>query len=239
MRRPRVLLADDHRVVLDGLVSLLSPTCDLVDTVGDGRALIEAVIRLDPDIVVADISLPLLNGIDALVQLRRKGLRAKVIFLTMHRDAAYVTRAMEEGASGFVLKHSASAELLTAIRKVLHGKTYVAPILNGCGPTARLWPRTSDAASQLTARQREVLRFVAQGRSAKEIGAALNISPRTVEFHRNKIKQEFHIRNQAELVQFALRHGDLDLTRDSSGDGLTTYTEHPATYPSPTRRSTR
>ena len=206
MRRPRVVLADDHRVVLEGLVGLLGPTCELVDTVGDGRALIEAVTRLDPDVVVADISLPLLSGIDALVHLKKKGIRAKVIFLTMHRDVAYVTRALEEGASGFVLKHSASSELLTAIRDVLHGKTYVTPLLDGRAPI-RSRSRFPDRISQLTPRQREVLRLVAQGRSAKEIGAVLNISPRTVEFHRNKIKEELRLRSHSELVQFALKHG--------------------------------
>ncbi|MEW6684515.1 MAG: response regulator transcription factor [Nitrospirota bacterium] len=207
--RPRVLLADDHRVVVEGLVTLLTPVCDLVETVEDGRALVEAAVRLDPDIVVTDISLPRLSGIDALVQLKKKRVRAKVIFLTMHRDAAYAVRAMEAGASGFVLKHSASAELLTAIHDVLKGKTYVTPLLdNGrCGQAEPARSRTRDAASGLTPRQREVLRLVAEGRSAKEIAAALHISPRTVEFHRNKIKEELHLHNQSELVQFALKHG--------------------------------
>ncbi len=207
--RPRVLLADDHRVVVEGLVKLLSPVCELVGTVEDGRALVEAAIRLDPDIVVTDISLPLLNGIDALVQLKKKHVRAKVIVLTMHRDAAYATRALDAGASGFVLKHSASAELLTAIREALKGRTYVTPLLESdarlAAKTTR--SRTRDAASGLTARQRDVMGLVAAGRSAKEIAAALHISPRTVEFHRNEIKQVLNLRNQAELVQFALKHG--------------------------------
>ena len=209
MRRPTVLLADDHRVVVEGLVNLLSPTCDLVGTVGDGRALVEAAVRLDPDLVVSDISLPLLNGIDALVQLKKKRVRAKVIFLTMHRDAAYAVRAMEAGASGFVLKHSASSELLTAIHDVLKGKTYVTPLLeaDALRQAKPSQARIRDAASQLTPRQREVLRLVAQGCSAKEIAAELNISARTVEFHRNKIKEELDLHNQSQLVQFALKHG--------------------------------
>jgi DNA-binding NarL/FixJ family response regulator len=202
-------LADDHRVVLEGLVSLLSPVCDLVGTVEDGRALVDSVARLDPDIVITDISLPCLNGIEALVQLRKKHARAKVIFLTMHRDQAYATRALEAGASGFVLKHSASSELLTAIRNVLKGKTYVTPLLQPdvCGQPDSARSRTCDATSHLTSRQREILRMVAEGLSAREIGSKLNISPRTVEFHRNKIKDELHLRNQSELVQFALKHG--------------------------------
>lgn len=209
MRRPRVLLADDHRVVVEGLVNLLSPVCELVGTVEDGRALVEAVDGLDPDIVVTDISLPLLNGIDALVQLKKRGTRAKVIFLTMHRDAAYATRALAAGASGFVLKHSASSELLAAIHEVLKGGTYVTPLLDS-GTRERAnaaQPRALDAASRLTPRQREVLRLVAAGHSAAEIASALNISPRTVEFHRNKIKEELNLRNHSELVRFALKHG--------------------------------
>lgn len=176
----------------------------------DGHALVEAAIRLDPDVVVTDISLPLLNGIDALVQLKKKRVRAKVIFLTMHRDAAYATRALEAGASGFVLKHSASAELLAAIHDVLKGKTYLTPLLEAGAlrqAKSAAQSRNRDAVSHLTSRQREVLGLVVQGRSAKEIATALNISPRTVEFHRSKIKEELHLHSQSELVQFALKHG--------------------------------
>jgi DNA-binding NarL/FixJ family response regulator len=209
MRRPRVLLADDHRVVVEGLVSLLSPVCDLVGTVEDGRALVEAVQRLDPDIVVSDISLPLLNGIDALVQLKKKRVRAKFIFLTMHRDEAYTARAMEAGASGFVLKHSASSELLAAIREVLKGKIYITPLLerDAYREAKPSKARTRDDVSRLTPRQREVLHLVAEGRSAQEIAVLLKISPRTVEFHQNRIKEELHLGNKSELVQFALKHG--------------------------------
>jgi DNA-binding NarL/FixJ family response regulator len=207
--RPRVVLADTHRLVVEGLVSLLSPVCDIVGTVEDGRALVDAVRRLRPDIVVSDISLPVLNGIDAMAQLKKQGTKAKVIFLTMHRDAAYAVRAMDAGASGFVLKHSASSELLTAIHDVLEHKTYVTPLLPSHIFQHRKSPQsqTRDAASLLTPRQREVLRLVAQGLTAKEIGEALDISPRTVEFHRNKIKGELALHNQSELVQFALKHG--------------------------------
>lgn len=209
MLRPRVLLADDHRVVVEGLVNLLSPVCELVGTVEDGRALIEAVRRLDPDIVITDISLPLLNGLDALVQLKKMRARAKVIVLTMHRDAAYAARAMEAGASGFVLKHSASSELLAAIHAVLKGKTYVTKLIERETPRQAkpAQARTRDAVSRLTPRQREVLCLVAKGRSAKEIAEALNISPRTVEFHQHKIKEELDLHSRAEMVQFAIKHG--------------------------------
>jgi DNA-binding NarL/FixJ family response regulator len=203
-------LADAHRLVVEGLISLLSPSCDIVDTVEDGRALVDAVNRLDPDIVVGDISLPVLSGIDALAQLKKRRARAMFIVLTMHRDAAYAIRALEAGASGFVLKHSASSELLAAIRDALAGKRYVTPLLppDIVDRSRRsLGARGRDPEFGLTPRQREVLRLVAEGRSAKEIGAALNISRRTVESYRHKIKDDLHLRNTAEMVQFAIKHG--------------------------------
>ena len=130
-QRPRVLLADDHRMVAEALKSLLAPEFDLVGVVEDGRALVEAAGRLRPDVIVADITMPHLNGIDALVQLRQHGDRVPVVFLTMHRDASFARRALDAGASGFVLKHSAPAELVTAIRAALEGKTYLTPQLAG------------------------------------------------------------------------------------------------------------
>ena len=184
--RPRVLLADDHRIVAEGLKSLLLPDFELVDVVEDGRALVEAARKLRPHVIVADISMPHLNGLDALSQLKKDNPGVKVVFLTMHKDVAYARRALESGGSGFVLKHSAPAELVDAIRAALDGKTYLTPALAGDVLQAmkRDGKQASDPVASLTPRQREILQLLAEGCSAKEIGAALNISVRTVEFHK-------------------------------------------------------
>ena len=148
MTRPRILMADDHRMVAEGLRSLLEPAYELVEIVEDGRELVEAAQRLQPDVIVADITMPLLNGLDAVEQIRRLGCQAKVVFLTMHKDALYAARAMRAGASGFVLKHSASAELLTAIHEALAGRTYVTPAI------AELLDRLPDSAPTATSHSR-------------------------------------------------------------------------------------
>ncbi len=212
-RRPRVLLADDHRLVAEGLKSLLAPDFDLVGVVEDGRALVEAVRTLKPDVVVADIAMPQLNGIEALVQLRQEGDRVPVVFLTMHKDVAYARRALDAGASGFVLKHSAPAELVTAIRAALDGKTYLTPQLAGevlesmkDGPE-----RAADPVTSLTPRQRQVLQLLAEGRSAKEIAARLSISARTVEFHKYQVMETLGLHTNAELTHFAIKHGLVEL----------------------------
>ena len=209
MSRPTVLLADDHRIVLEGLRSLLEPEFDLVGTVPDGRALLKAAKELDPDVIVLDISMPSLNGIEAARKLRESGVRAGIVFLTMHPDAAYATRALDAGASGYVLKHSAPDELVTAIRQALKGGTYVSPRLAGelahaYGSNA---PRREDPESNLTPRQREVLQLLAEGRSAKDIADTLCISPRTVEFHKYRMMEELNIKTTAELVRYAVKHG--------------------------------
>jgi DNA-binding NarL/FixJ family response regulator len=207
--RPRVLLADDHLMVAEALTSLLSPEFDLVGVVEDGRQLIEAVGRLRPDVIVADITMPHLNGIDALIRLREEGNRVPVVFLTMHKDATFARRALEAGASGFVLKHSASVELVTALHAALEGKTYLTPQLAGevleamkKGPS-----QDSDPAASLTLRQREVLQLLAEGRSAKEIAVSLSISTRTVEFHKYQMMETLGLRTNAELIHFAIRNG--------------------------------
>jgi DNA-binding NarL/FixJ family response regulator len=207
--RPRVLLADDHRMVTEGLKSLLTPEFELIGIVEDGRALVEAARKLHPDVIVADITMPHLNGLEALVQLKKHDPHVKIIFLTMHRDSAYARRALESGAVGFVLKHSAPAELVTALRAALDGKTYLTPELAGevlqsmqRGPAA-----PNDPAASLTPRQREILQLLAEGRSAKEIAALLNLSTRTVEFHKYQMMESLSLHNSAELVHFALKHG--------------------------------
>lgn len=209
MTRARVLLADDHRIVVEGLRALLQPEFELVGTAENGPELIEAAERLRPDVIVADISMPILNGIDAVKKLRQSGHDAKVVFLTMHPDVVFATRALEAGATGYVLKHSAPDELITAIHEVLKGGTFISSALRSpalddlLDPTKRHVKTTLD----LSARQREVLQLLAEGKSAKEIAALLNISPRTVETHKYKIMDDLGVKTTAELVQHAIKHG--------------------------------
>ncbi|MEI6193091.1 MAG: response regulator transcription factor [Verrucomicrobiota bacterium] len=209
MKRPRVLLADDHRLVAEGLKSLLSDEFELVGVVEDGRDLIEAAQKLRPEVIVADITMPHLNGIDALVRLKRDGIQVPVVFLTMHAEVAYARRALEAGAAGYVLKHSAPAELITAIRAALAGKTYVSPAV--AGEVLRVInhepEKAGDPVALLTPRQREILQLLAEGRSAKEIGDTLAISARTVEFHKYEVMEKLELRTSADLVHFALKHG--------------------------------
>lgn len=207
--RPRILLADDHRMVAEALKSLLTPEFELLDVVEDGRALIAAASKLRPDVIVADITMPHLNGLDALPQLKKDNPNVKVVFLTMHKDVAYARRALESGGSAFVLKHSAPAELVDAIHAALDGKTYLTPAL--AGDVLRSMRRdpeeTGNPVALLTPRQREILQLLAEGRSAKEIGAALEISTRTVEFHKYQMMESLDLHTNAELVHFAIKHG--------------------------------
>jgi len=207
--RPRVLLADDHLVVSEGLKQLLAEDFELVGAVQDGRALVAAAKKLRPDVIVADITMPHLNGIDAMAQLRKDNAHVKVVFLTMHHDPAYARRALQAGASGFVVKHSAPAELVMAIQAALKGQTFITPAL--ASDVLRLAQHGSrdadDPAQSLTPRQREILQLLAEGRSAKEIAAALAISPRTVEFHKYQIMEAHGLHSTAELIHFAIKRG--------------------------------
>ena len=209
MNKPRVLLADDHCVVAEGLRSLLQPHFDVVGIVSDGRELLAAVTKLDPDVIVLDISMPSLNGIEAARQMRSAKCRAKVIFLTMHREVTYAVRSLEAGASGFVLKHSATSELITAIHEALNGGTYITPQIAGdlLGSFRHGIPAGVGALGELTPRQREVLQLVAEGRSAKEVAALLRISPRTAEFHKARLMEALGVQTTAELIQYAIRTG--------------------------------
>jgi DNA-binding NarL/FixJ family response regulator len=211
--RPRILVCDDHLLVAEALKSLLAPEFDLVGVVEDGRALLDAASTLRPDVIVADVSMPHLNGIDALVQLRQSGDCTPVVFLTMHRDVTFARRALEAGASGFVLKHSAPVELVAAIHAALEGRTYLTPQLAGevldsmkQGPGGVVDPVVS-----LTPRQREILQLVAEGRSAKEIASTLSISTRTVEFHKYQMMETLGLHTNADLVHFAIKHGLVEL----------------------------
>lgn len=209
MTRPRVLLADDHQIMAEGLRSLLEPEFELVGIVTDGREAVAAVEALRPDVVVLDITMPSLNGIEAARQLRAAGSLARVVFLTMHRDAAYAARALDAGAAGFVLKHAAAAELVTAIRQALQGRTYVTPLIAAdlLQTYREREPGQTTTLDQLTPRQREVLQLVAEGHSAKEIARLLHISPRTAEFHKARLMQALGAGSTAELTQYAIRHG--------------------------------
>jgi len=211
--RPRILVCDDHLLVAEALKSLLTPEFDLVGVVEDGRALIEAAGRLRPDVIVADITMPRLNGIDALVQLRQGGDHTPVVFLTMHPDVTFARRALEAGASGFVLKHSAPVELVAAIHAALEGRTYLTPRIAGeVLDSLKQEPGTAaDPVVLLTPRQREILQLVAEGRSAKEIASTLSISARTVEFHKYQMMEKLGLRTNAELIHFAIKHGLVEL----------------------------
>lgn len=209
MNRPRVLLADDHSIVLAGLRRLMESDFDLVGTVEDGRALLEAAARLKPDIIMLDISMPLLNGIEAARQLRKIVPQSKIIFLTMHADVGYVKEAFRVGASGYLIKRSAASELATAIHEVMKGRTYVTPLVTKDMMESFLGPaaQPEKLPKPLTSRQREVLQLVAEGRSNKEIAAILEVSTKTVEFHKYNLMQALGIHTTAELTQYAMRHG--------------------------------
>jgi DNA-binding NarL/FixJ family response regulator len=209
MSKARVVIADDHPILAEGLRSLLEPEFEVVGVVADGRELVAIAKRQRPDVIIADIAMPLLNGIEAAAQLRELGVKARVIFLTMHRDVVYARRALEAGGAGFVLKHSAPSELLTAVREALQGRTYVTPMIVGelLQSYREGEARPGDPASPLTVRQREVLQLAAEGRSAKEVATLLKISIRTAEAHKARILEILGLTSTAELVQYAIRHG--------------------------------
>jgi DNA-binding NarL/FixJ family response regulator len=209
MKKPRLLLADDHRIVLEGLRGILEPEFEIVGAVEDGRALVAEAQRLKPDVVVADISMPGLNGMDAARQIKRMNAHIKIVFLTMHSEANYAAGGFDAGASGFVLKHSAPQELITAIHEALQGRTYVTPLIAGelISSYKDCSLRLQGASSALSPRQREVLQLLVAGKSSKEIGVLLNISTRTAEFHKYRMMEQLKIKTSAELVQFAVKHG--------------------------------
>jgi DNA-binding NarL/FixJ family response regulator len=208
--RPRLLLADDHELFLDGLRKLLEEDFDLVGAVGDGHAAVSAFEKLRPDLLLLDIGLPLLNGIETARQVKRVFPTALILFVTMQTDRAYVREAFRVGGSGYMLKQAAARELVEAIRTVLAGRVYLSPPIAAKGSStvfdsARLPPELFGG--QLTPRQREVLQLVAEGKSMKEIAQILGISVRTVEFHKNGIMQELSLRSTAELTRYAIEHG--------------------------------
>jgi len=207
--RYRLLLADDHQVVAQGLKSMLSTEFELVGVVTDGRALVEAAKTLRPDVVVADVTMPVLNGIEALEMLRQEGVGVPVVFLTMHNQPAYARRALKAGAAGYVLKLAAPEELLQAIRIALDGGTFVSPALARAvfESAGSMQDDGSARMAALTPHQREILRMLADGLSAKEIARKLDISSRTVESHKYQIMESLGAHSSAELIRLAIRHG--------------------------------
>ena len=206
MRRPRVLLADDHSLVLGAFENLLSGECDIVGQVADGRALIDAAEKLKPDVIVLDIGMPLLNGLEAGRQIKRRLRDVKLVFLTMHEDADLAADAFRSGASAYLLKRSAASELTTAIREVMQGRSYVTPLITGGLVGSLLNVDEQKPAPELTSRQREVLQLLAEGRSMKEVGKLLNLTARTVAFHKYRIMDQLKVKSTAELIQYAVKH---------------------------------
>jgi len=211
MKKPRVLMADDHSLILAGLRKLVEAECEVVGTVEDGRALVAAARKLRPDLILLDISMPLLNGLDAARQLQALAPECKLIFLTMHASPTYATEAFQAGASGYLLKRSAVSELSLAIKSVLQGQHYLTPSLTKDVLASALKPSTGErgktAPTSLTARQREVLQLVSEGRGTKEIATILTVSVKTVEFHKFRIMQQLDIHTTADLTKYAITHG--------------------------------
>ena len=205
--RPRLILADDHTLVAEMLARYLSETCDLVAVVADGRKLVEAVKRHRPDVVVADISMPGMGGLDALRRLRADGVEARFVFVTMHDEPALAGQALRAGASGYVLKHSAGEELTTAIGEALKGHVYLTPLI-AKGVLDVMSAPAESPLDRLTPRQREVLSHVVEGRSMKEIASAMDLSPRTVETHKYEMMHTLGVQTTAELFHLAM-HGGL------------------------------
>jgi DNA-binding NarL/FixJ family response regulator len=206
--RPRVLLADDHLMLLDALKGLLEPAYSVVGLVREGRALLKAADRLRPDVVVLDIAMPHLNGLDAGRQLKKKMPAVKLIFLTMNEDPYMVGEAFRAGASAFLLKQAAGLELTDAIAKVLKGGTYVTPsAAKGQTNISLREPQDRDHAPEPTSRQREVIQLLAEGRSMKEAAHILNITVRTIAAHKYSVMDLLQIETNAELVQYAVKHG--------------------------------
>jgi len=205
MSRPRILMADDHLLLLEAFTALLEPDFDVVGRVTDGRRLLDEFARLQPDVVLLDIAMPLLNGLDAGRQLKAQRRSVKLIYLTMNPDPQLAGAALRLGASGYVLKSSAAEELRQAIQEALRGRSYLTPLITRDALSSLMEPRAEPC--ELTARQREVLQLLAEGKSMKEVAAILNMTPRTVAFHKYRMMELLHLKTSAELVTFAVRQG--------------------------------
>ncbi|MBZ5497834.1 MAG: response regulator transcription factor [Acidobacteriia bacterium] len=215
--RPRLLLADDHTLMLEGIRLMLEPEFELVGSVEDGQSLLVAAKTLKPDIILLDISMPALNGIDAAHRLRKLLPSAKLIFLTMHADSDYVAAAFRAGAMGYLLKRAAASELKIAIREVMKGHHYVSPLVTRNALELLISSATPGGkpSDRLTPRQREVLQLVAEGRSRKEIASILNISIKTVEFHKSTLARELNLHTVADFTRYAIEHRIIPAERSS------------------------
>ena len=205
MGATRVLLADDHTLLLGAFEKLLASECEIVGTVSDGRELVAAAKRVKPDVIVLDIGMPLLNGLEAGRQIKQTLPDVKLVFLTMNEDSDLAAEAFRAGASAYLLKRSATVELLTAIREVMNGRSYVTPLVTAGLVGSFMQPQEKKPLHQLTPRQREVLQLLAEGHSMKQVADMLNVTPRTVQFHKYSMMQQLGIKTSAELIQFAVR----------------------------------
>jgi DNA-binding NarL/FixJ family response regulator len=207
MNRRSILLADDHAIVAEGLERLLQGTFEFVGRVSDGRALIEAAKRLLPAVIVTDISMPILNGLDAVRILKKEGVRSKIVFLTMHSDSNMVAEAFRAGASAYLLKQSAGEELTQAIEEVLVGRNYISPLIADdlISFLVNRKKQPSKVNVELTGRQREVLQLIAEGRTMKEIAFQLGISARTAESHKYEMMQSLGVQTTADLIRHAIK----------------------------------
>lgn len=204
MRAPRVLLADDHALLLGAFEKLLAAECEIVGQASDGRALVAAAEELKPDVIVLDIAMPLLNGLEAGRQIKRKLRDVKLVFLTMNEDPELAAEAFRSGASAYLLKRSAASELTTAIREVMNGRSYVTPLITS-GMVGSLLKERDSGEADLTSRQREVLQLLAEGHSMKEVANLLNLTPRTVAFHKYEMMKRLNVNSTAELIRYAVK----------------------------------
>jgi DNA-binding NarL/FixJ family response regulator len=206
MKLPRLILADDHTLIADALRQLIASHFEVVATVADGHALLDSATSLKPDVIVVDIAMPLLNGLEAGRQLKQRMPGVKLVFLTMNEDPELAVAAMKSGASGYLLKKSAASELLQAIQAALRGKSYVTPqIARGMQESFIRNPQGRSHNKSLTPRQREVAQLLAEGKSMKEAADILRVTPRTVAFHKYRIMQDLGLKTNADLIQFAIK----------------------------------
>lgn len=206
MKRVRILLADDHNMLIEAMKNLLEPEFEVIDTASDGRSLVSKAIKLNPDVIIMDISMPLLNGLEAGRQLKTALPKVKFIYLTMNQDQDIIAEALKIGAMGFLVKHSAYSELRNAIRQSLLGRTYVTPLVGKNTVSSYFQaPLRGENPIHLTPRQREVLQLLAEGRSMKEVAFALDVTTRTVAFHKYRMMEDLNLKSNAELIQYAVR----------------------------------
>jgi DNA-binding NarL/FixJ family response regulator len=206
MPGPRVLLADDHALLLDAFEKLLSEYCDVVGKVSDGRALVAAAAALKPDVVVLDIQMPLLNGLEAGRQIKQHRRDTRLVFVTINEDPDLAAEAFRSGASGYLLKSSAASELAAAIREVMLGRSYVTPLVTEGLVGALTNAHARSGAQDLTSRQREILQLIAEGCSMKEAAGVLNVTAKTVAFHKYRMMRQLNVKSTAELVHYAIKH---------------------------------